>query len=51
MLGLLLGLGYSLETYATTSVMGAAVIPVEAVVQAVRWVLAGGAIGTVLGRP
>ncbi len=50
-LGLLLGLGYSLETYATTNVMEAAVIPVEAVVQAIRGGLAGGAIGAVLGRP
>ena len=50
-LTLLLGLGFSLVTYATTNTIGAAVIPVEVVVSAIRGALAGGAIGAVLGRP
>ncbi len=50
-LGVLLGLGFSLVTFSTMNVMEAAVIPVEAVVQAIRGALAGGAIGAVLGRP
>ena len=49
-LTLLLGLGFSLVTYATTNTIEAAVIPVEAVVSAIRGALAGGAIGAVLGR-
>ena len=49
-LGVLLGLGFSLVQYATMNVMTAALIPVEAVVGAIRGALAGGAIGAVLGR-
>ena len=46
----LLGLGFSLAQYATMNVMNAGLIPVEAVVAAIRGALAGGAIGAVLGR-
>ena len=49
-LGVLLGLGYSLVTYSTMNLIEPAVIPVEAVVQGIRGALAGGAIGAVLGR-
>ena len=49
-LGVLLGLGFSLVQYATMNVMTATLIPVEAVVGAIRGALAGGAIGAVLGR-
>ena len=49
-LGVMLGLGFSLVQYATMNVMTAALIPVEAVVGAIRGALAGGAIGAVLGR-
>ena len=47
---MLLGLGFSLAQYATMNVMEPAVVPVEAVVAAIRGALAGGAIGAVLGR-
>ena len=46
-----LGLGFSLVQYATMNVMNAALIPVEAVLGAIRGALAGGAIGAVLGPP
>ena len=46
----LLGLGFSLAQYATMNVMEPAVVPVNAVVMAIRGALAGGAIGAVLGR-
>ena len=49
-LGVMLGLGFSLVQYATMNVMTAPLIPVEAVVGAIRGALAGGAIGAVLGR-
>lgn len=49
-LGVMLGLGFSLVQYATMNVMNVALIPVEAVVGAIRGALAGGAIGVVLGR-
>ncbi len=49
-LGLMLGLGFSLVQYATMNVFEAVVIPVEAVVSVVRGALAGGAIGAILAR-
>ena len=46
----LLGLGFSLAQYATMQEMNPTLIPVNAVVSAIRGALAGGAIGAVLGR-
>ena len=49
-LGLLLGLGFTLAQYATMNVIDPTLIPVNAVVAAIRGALAGGTIGYVLGR-
>ena len=46
----LLGLGFSLTQYATSNVIDPTLIPVNAVVEAIRGALAGGAIGAVLDR-
>jgi hypothetical protein len=50
LLGLLLGLGINLVFYATMNMMEAVVIPADTVITVVRFALAGGAVGAVLGR-
>ncbi len=48
--GLLVGLGINLVMYASMNLMEAVVIPTNTVITAVRFALACGAIGAVLGR-
>ena len=48
--GLLVGLGINLVFYATMNLMEAVVIPINTVITSVRFALACGAIGAVLGR-
>ena len=50
-LGLLFGIGLNLVFYATSNMMDAQVVPVDALINTVRVSLAGGVIGLVLGRP
>ena len=50
LLGLLLGLGINLVFYATMNMMEAVVIPADTAITVVRFALAGGAVGAVLGR-
>ena len=50
LMGLLLGLGVGLALFATTNMMTGVGVLLDTVVTAIRFAIAGGAIGAVLGR-